>query len=588
MDEIITALFSLGLNYYDVPLDRVVALSALAQLFTLNSQASCGQIVETVSVQSVHPPLFFCWMHGWMGWVNALPISWVLKLRAFPALVGVVAIAAIYQLNRTAFSRSAGLAGAAMMAVSPFAVYLSQEARHYTLPMLLVALALWGLYQILVDLESQPIRLTIWLGWIAINSLGFYVHYFFLLAFIPQTVILGLKLWPLLQSKIQNPKSKIPTFPTSPILLAIAAVCLTYLPWFPTFLSHMGRPETDWMKSSAKTWLHAIAPLYQIPLGWMVMVVALPVEQQPVWTAIPAATVMLIFSAWLVGLVGKGLRMLWRDPNTHRATWMLLVFLAIVILEFLAIAYLLGKDITLIPRYNFIYFPAICALLGASLNALNINFPALNNRGMKTATSERSRSFGLLHSTQIKRHRAIWMVVFVGLLSSFCVTSNLVFQKSYNPDRVARDMEIDPTTPMLVTMAYSDFQDVALGLSFALELQQHQQSQQQPHPQNPPSNQNPPPNQLPNQSVRLQSPSEIQFVFMAQFQGYEPVWQNLAALEHPLSFPLNLWAVSPGLKRSGYHAQLTLRDRSGTPHTCLIDPAHFHRIGIPYQLYRCR
>ncbi|MBF2027838.1 MAG: glycosyltransferase family 39 protein, partial [Oscillatoriales cyanobacterium C42_A2020_001] len=190
MDEVITALFSLGRTYYDVPLQQALPLAAFEQVFNLNPDASCTQIAVTVSTQSVHPPLFFCWMHQWLGWVNSLPLSWVWKLRALPALFGVVAIAAIDQLNRIAFSHKAGLLGAVVMAISPFGVYLSQEARHYTLPMLLVILALSGLYQILIDLHRRQFRPLIWLGWIAVNSLGFYVHYFFLLAFAGQVVTL--------------------------------------------------------------------------------------------------------------------------------------------------------------------------------------------------------------------------------------------------------------------------------------------------------------------------------------------------------------------------------------------------------------
>ena len=47
-------------------------------------------------------------MHDWLRWVNAVPLSWVWKLRALPALLGVVAIAALYQLNRVAFSHALG------------------------------------------------------------------------------------------------------------------------------------------------------------------------------------------------------------------------------------------------------------------------------------------------------------------------------------------------------------------------------------------------------------------------------------------------------------------------------------------------
>jgi uncharacterized membrane protein len=578
MDEVITALFSLGHTYDQVPLDQALPLSAFEQLFRLNPQTTCPQIVATVTTQSVHPPLFFCWMHTWMTWVDAWPFSWIWKLRALPALGGVGAIAAIYLLNRVAFFPRAGLLGAALMAVSPFAVYLSQEARHYTLPILLVILALLGLYHLLLDLQHQSFRPAIWLGWITVNSLGFYVHYFFLLAFAAQVIVLGAACWVLIRrhnprnpnSKLQTPNSKPQNLELKtqnlklllPLLLAITTVGLTYLPWLPTFLHHMRRPETDWLKSHASHWSHAIAPLYQLPVSWALMVIALPVEQQPWWIAMVSVLLMVAFSLWLGSRVVQGIRQLWQLPETHLATWMLLLFIAVVVLQFLAIAYFLGKDLTAIPRYSFIYFPALIALVGASL-LQPVGRSGIRDRGLGI----RDRGLGVrgwfLRAIALMNRQTIWVVVIVGTVSSLSVGANLVFQKPYNPERIAQNIRsVAPHLSTLVTMAYSDYQDVAMGLSFALGL--HQETG----------------------SPSVRSPKTY-FALMAQNQGYELVWQNLYRLEHPLTFPLNLWAISPGLKRSGYHNQLTLQDQRGSAHQCFIDPAHYYRIGIPYQRYRC-
>ncbi|NJP12424.1 MAG: hypothetical protein HC866_25605 [Leptolyngbyaceae cyanobacterium RU_5_1] len=151
----------------------------------------------------------------------------------------------------------------------------------------------------------------------------------------------------------------------------------------------------------------------------------------------------------------------------------------------------------------------------------------------------------------------------IGILSSTFVVSNLAFQKPYNPDKVTQDMSLEPIAPLIVTTVYGDFQDIALGLSFALRL--HKQELAEPAPR-----------------------SNIQFTFLARRQNYEQVWQTFATLNQPLPFPLNLWVISPGLKRVGYRNQLSLKDTTGLQHPCQIDPNHYHRLGIPYQLYRCR
>jgi len=591
MDEAITALFSFGRNYYDVPVEQTIPVAAFNAIFTLNSTATCAQITQTVMVQSVHPPLFFCWMHTWLSWINVLPVSWVWQLRSLPALFGVVAIAAIYQLNSLAISRKAGLIGASIMAVSPFAVYLSQEARHYTLPMVFVILALTALYQMLVDLRQRQFHPLIWLGWVGVNSLGFYVHYFFLLAFTAQVVIL-------IGEGINKTKGKGQPFSRLILdflrpLLAIALVCLTYLPWVPTLLSHVSRPETDWVKGNAPGVLGAIAPLFQLVSGWTLATIALPVERQPIGLAIVSGSLMAVFSGWLAWRVGRGLWQLWRNPATRLGTRMLVMFAATVMLEFLAIAYLLGKDFTQVPRYNFIYFPAICALIGAGLSypvdhghltapdrtptrttiATTVGhwFDTALVRTLRTSriaenpvwvgVITRLRPVSQRYSDNFNR-RAVTIVLGVATFSSVLVIANQVFQKPYQPEQVASTLLFEPQRPTLVTMAYRDFQDIALGLSFGLEL--GRQYRNTPHSLEP------------------------QFAFMGQFDGYEGVWRNLSLLPQPLPFPLNLWVIGPGLKRVGYRQELILMNQAGRSHPCTIDPNQHYRIGIPYQLYRCQ
>ena len=122
LDEVITALISQGHSYDDVPLQVIFSLSRLKELFTLKPEVSCAEITHILVTQSTHPPLFFCGMHRWLTWVEPITDSLSWAVRSLPALIGVGAIAAIYWLNRIAFSPKAGLVGAAIMAVSPFGV----------------------------------------------------------------------------------------------------------------------------------------------------------------------------------------------------------------------------------------------------------------------------------------------------------------------------------------------------------------------------------------------------------------------------------------------------------------------------------
>lgn len=517
LDEVLTALLSLGGRYEDVPLDVLLPISTFLHIFAQKSSVSCPEIAQAVATQSTHPPLFFCLMHQWLNWLEpvAQPLSW--KLRSLPALLGVCQIALIYYLNRIIFSANAGLITATLMAVSPFGVYLSQEARHYTLPMVFITLALLGLIKIQQSLYSQklPQPLT-WLLWGIVNSIGCYIHYFFFLAFIAQLLTLT---WSMYWRRRMLPRGS-----WIAVVLVIIGVAVSYLPWLPVMLGGFGRSETRWLPKPEN-----IAPLYQSFAGWLSVVVALPVEGQPLLVQIPVVLLMIIFGIWVVWQAWLGFKQLWQQPSTHIAIFSLAGFIFGVLLQFTAIIYLLGKDITVAPRYNFVYYPAMCALLGISL------------------------------AFRTRKERWRYILPFgISLLSCIFVVANLVFLKPFHPQQVALDISREPDIPITMVMGYSTFQDVALGLSFALAINQ-------------------------KQSKITKEINEPNLAFLNTKLGYDLVWYNLSKLPILPAPRLNLWVMAPGLKQRNYPPQLKLANQN----SCLLDPNGYHRIGIPYQLYRC-
>lgn len=526
LDEVLTALFTMGRSYQDVPLNQWFPLTALDGLFTVQPGLSCGDITQRITTESVHPPLFFCLLYAWMNWLR--PENWVWGLRILPALFGVATIAAMFWLNRVAFSVQAGLRAAALMAVSPFAVYLSQEARHYTLPMLLVTLALVMLVKMQQDLIGQKrLRATVWTAWTLLNLMGLYTHYFCILALVAQ--VAALTLW-MGYRRIQ------PRF-WAAWGIALAGVTIGYLPWIPTLISHFARPETDWLIPYKPDWLDRLEPLYQTLMGWTLMVIALPVENQPMPVAVSLGLLMLGFMVWLVWQVRQGAVRLWQQTAKRPALLLLLGFTGCVLLQFFAIVYLLNKDLTVVPRYNFIYYPGVCALLAVCLSG-------------NPATSAPFR-------------HPLGPVLLAGLVSSLFVVQGWVFQKSYQPDQVANHLRFEPDRPLAAVMTYRSPQEVALGLSFALALRQ-------------------------------QTPAEepVRFAFLDRSQSESQAWNTLSELPQPLPPPLNLWIVgAPGMRTGDYPQRLTL-NAPPTPTTrpkmrCEPDPEKLYRRGFPYQLFRC-
>ncbi len=532
MDEIITSIFSLGKNYNDIPLEVVLPVEDFLKIFTFNPGLSCNQIADNLANQSTHPPLFFCWMYGWLGWLRYLGNNgWVFEVRSLPAIFGVATIIAIYFVNRIAFSRKTGLMAALVMAVSPFAVYLSQEARHYTLPMLLITLSLLGLVKIQQDIEKrQQVRLWVVLIWSIINAIGLYIHYFFILALVAEYITLIAVMY------ISKSKNKRDIWQS--IILSSVGIGISFLPWIMVMLSHSHRAETDWVPAPTH-----IAPLYQTFIGWLVMVIALPVENQSIPITIISGLLMISFGIWISKLIFQGLTLLWRSPATRLPTFTLIIFSASVILEFFALIYITGKDITVVPRYNFVYYPSFCALIAASL------FEREKNTEKNTDKN----------TGKTQRHNAKYIILLVGVISCIFVTSNLVFQKPFEPDKVAKNMNLQPQSPLVVVMAYRNNQDIALGLSFAASLQ--------------------------TERMHISKQYPTKFAFFQQSPDFQSVWQSLSQakqLDNSLD-KSNIWIIGPGRRRREYPQNITFT----TGKTCTIDESHHYRIGIPYQLYQC-
>src|SRR5262249_24977345 len=158
------------------------------QIFTPRPDSRWASVVHLLSdpgIQHTHPPLFYVVMNAWY---RAVPPSWASlawDVRVIPAALGVVAVAAMAGALRTAYPHRPLVAtlGASAMAVSPVMLLVSQEARNYTLPTLLIVCALWMMARIArAIVERQSVPAIAWTGWALVNAAACYAHYYALLA----------------------------------------------------------------------------------------------------------------------------------------------------------------------------------------------------------------------------------------------------------------------------------------------------------------------------------------------------------------------------------------------------------------------
>jgi hypothetical protein len=145
-------------------------------------RADLWDLVATrVKESEATPPLFYALEWGVAQAFGTGEVS----LRLLPALFGAAAIPFAYLAGKELLSERAGVAAAALVAVNPLLVWYSQEARAYSLLVLLSAVALWCFARAVND--PTPRRLA---AWAAASGLALLTHYFAAFAFAAQAVIL--------------------------------------------------------------------------------------------------------------------------------------------------------------------------------------------------------------------------------------------------------------------------------------------------------------------------------------------------------------------------------------------------------------
>lgn len=96
-------------------------------------------MIERLRTADVHPPLYHATV--WLA-IRVLG-SGEAAVRTPSIIFGTLVVPAMYLAGREIYDRRTGLVGAALSAIAPVAVWYSQEARMYSLVMLLSILAVW-------------------------------------------------------------------------------------------------------------------------------------------------------------------------------------------------------------------------------------------------------------------------------------------------------------------------------------------------------------------------------------------------------------------------------------------------------------
>jgi uncharacterized membrane protein len=466
-DEFSTLVFSLGNSFRTVPLDQILSLTELLQPLQLNPNNGVGEAVNYLMRESTHPPLYFALSHLWLDWFS--PGSELVSLwagRSLPALLGALSIPAIFGLSWLAFrSRWVAQFAAMAIAVSPYGIFLAQEARHYTLAILWVIASLSCFVAATQSLrDRRPLPLWICCTWVIINGLGIATHYFFGLTLLAEAlVLLGLSI----AQNRQDPKAWLRSYWWR--IYAVAAGTLVGgLLWLPAIQSVPSSDLTDWIQTENRwSWRALINPIFQAIAAWITMLSLLPVEAERLPVVIASGVIMLVFFIWATPKLYRGLKAQWQQPNSRFAIQIMGGFVLGAIAILFGITYGLGTDLTRGARYNFMYFPGVMVLVGAGLAACwqRLPFSSADDPGRSAQESAFQRIW------QASGRQVVLVVLVMGVLSGLTVISNLGYRKYYRPDLLMEQIQTTSQAPILIATTHKTHVQTGEMMGIAWEFQ---------------------------------------------------------------------------------------------------------------------
>jgi uncharacterized membrane protein len=567
-DEFATLVFSLGNSFKSVALDRVISFQDLLAPLIPNPHATVGNVVRQVFGEDHQPPIYFALAHLWMqlfptdgGLVNL----W--SARALPAVIGILTIPMIY-IGSYFTWRSPIVAHltAAMFAVSPYGVYIAQEARHYSLAILWTTISISCLAIACRQISRQqklPILLII--VWIVVNNLGFATHYFFGIALIAEALVLScLSGWQVCQlyTKPSANKSELsivrdtllhPSWQRLYIEIVGTGVGIAVGLWL---LTHSSTPQTTaWIDNTPYKSIELVNPWFQVigALITMMSLLLVEVTELPpvaIFSDIPldlnlpivitSAILMLIFFVWAIPALNRGIRIQLKQSHLQISTMAICSFVAISIGLYLVIPWLTGIKIDRGARYHFVYFPAVMMLIGLGLASCWQSVPSI--------------------AKWVSGKQAVTIVLLMGLVSSTIVTTNYGYHKYYRPEQIVPMIQQSSPQPVLIATTHNSLVQVGEMMGLAWELRR---------------------------TDKIKQTARINFLLAHQSQKFCdraavfpdrecPTTKILRETVDRISHSIDLWAIN-------FHAPISL------PPTCDEDKKFTRGIyGYQYRLYHCQ
>jgi 4-amino-4-deoxy-L-arabinose transferase-like glycosyltransferase len=281
------------------------------------------------------PPLFFV-----LSWLTSRLGDPLVSARWPSLLLGTATVPLVYLLGRSTVGRPAALLGAALMALSPFAIFYSTEARGYAALLFLTALSTLALVAAL-----GTGRRRWWLVFALASVAALYTHYTAVFAIAIQVA------WAVATHREQLRQ----------LALACGLIVLLFLPWLPRYPEQSEAAARVEVGVAGRSLVEYLEDLSRLVVGHPF----LPLDRLP-------GTPVLVIGGIVVGIALVAAVSAGGRPSGRRllGSWLgLLLGLGFALPVGLSLFGLVGKDV-----YNLktivMCLPALCLLLGLAVSRM--------------------------------------------------------------------------------------------------------------------------------------------------------------------------------------------------------------------------
>jgi len=319
------------------------------EILTPDPQKGLAAVTEVLS-RNVHLPFYFYLMHFWLELAGTS--EWALR---FPSLLfGTLSVLMIFLLGRELVNSSVGLISATLVAFLPEQVYFAQEARMYTLLMLLAISSTYAL--ILAEKRSS----VVWLHalYALLSVAGLYTHYVYLFCFAFQTFYIWIE-------SISGRRGKPPTR----WLIVQVCVLAAFMPWlFIALKQKQSAPKNILWARAAFSFEFVLRSLLSKVTRW----IAVP-EMRLGWLNVTAAYLLLALGAVSV-------------RENRKLSLLLGIWICLPIAALAATDMVLATHAIGVPRYWIPITPALYLLMAIGLEEL-WRLPELQYKNLRLATT---------------------------------------------------------------------------------------------------------------------------------------------------------------------------------------------------------